>query len=190
MLSSKILAQEMRELADRLEESLDRQRYADLEGESAFKLPKCGISSADRKLEPPKTNLDGGRLWNLAKAELAERKLREKHLPHQLCEGGPWNILVDLLVCQLEGRTVSVTSACVASRAPNTTALRYIKLLVEEGWCRRVEDPIDRRRCWLELSEKAFGTLSKYYAENQEKSVAVSNKADPIASDGKFLSNK
>lgn len=73
-----------------------------------------------------------------------------------------WDMLLDLYVNQTMGRRIAVTAACVASRAPFTTALRHIKQMCATGVMRRVPDESDRRRLWLELSEETMKSMSDY----------------------------
>jgi DNA-binding MarR family transcriptional regulator len=56
----------------------------------------------------------------------------------------------------MTGRRVSVSSAGIASAAPATTALRWIKQLEASGVIRREADPQDRRRIYLRLSEEGL----------------------------------
>jgi len=73
-----------------------------------------------------------------------------------------WEMLLDLLLAEFEGRKVSVTSACIASGAPMTTALRLVRRLVEQGILVRYPDESDRRREFLSLSHSVAETLSDY----------------------------
>ena len=60
-----------------------------------------------------------------------------------------WDMLLDLFVQQAQGRAVSVSSLCLASAAPPTTALRHIASLEQAGWITRRNDPEDGRRTLL-----------------------------------------
>src|SRR5688500_844664 len=44
-----------------------------------------------------------------------------------------WDMLLDLFIAAHENRGVSVTSACLASSVPETTALRWLQLLENKG---------------------------------------------------------
>jgi hypothetical protein len=66
----------------------------------------------------------------------------------------PFNLLVDMYLSESKGRRVSVGDACLASRAPQTTALRAIQMLVEDGTIERTGDASDNRRKLLLLTAK------------------------------------
>lgn len=90
-----------------------------------------------------------------------------------------WDILIDLYINQTLGRRIAVSAACVASRAPFTTALRHIRLLCEAGVMRRVPDKGDRRRLWLELSEDAMQSMDAYLDRSFAEITAILRKLAP-----------
>jgi CheY-like chemotaxis protein/DNA-binding MarR family transcriptional regulator len=63
-----------------------------------------------------------------------------------------WEMLAELMRAQLAGRQLSVTSLALASKCPNTTAMRRIDDLVRSGLVERIADQGDRRRTHLKLS--------------------------------------
>ena len=68
---------------------------------------------------------------------------------------------------------MSVTSLCIASGVPPTTALRWISQMVEAGLFERVEDDTDRRRVFIGLSDKAASAMAGYFAALEDKQVAA-----------------
>lgn len=64
-----------------------------------------------------------------------------------------WSMLSELLRARLSRRRVSVTSLCLASKSPVTTALRRIERLLESGLVSCTQDPKDRRRKYIELTD-------------------------------------
>lgn len=75
-----------------------------------------------------------------------------------------WDILVDLLDSGMRGIPVSVTGACVASGVPLTTALRYIRLLEQEGLISRGADEDDGRRVFLSITVRGWSEMRAYAA--------------------------
>ncbi|HEX8055731.1 MAG TPA: MarR family winged helix-turn-helix transcriptional regulator [Novosphingobium sp.] len=79
------------------------------------------------------------------------------------CTGEPgWDMLLDLYLGELLGRKTSVTSACIASGVPPTTALRYVNALCDAGRIERDRDENDARRCWLKLSAPVREEIDRY----------------------------
>jgi hypothetical protein len=109
-----------------------------------------------------------------AKGEVAERRLNlarwlywsreiRPNIDQQLYGEPAWDMLLDLYLRQKAGTRSSVTSACIGSRAPHTTALRYVSALCDAGWLERVIDETDRRRNWLSLSPEGEARLDRYF---------------------------
>lgn len=95
----------------------------------------------------------------------AHRILRERARRERLLPGmgeAEWLILCDLYAHR--GRDISVTSACLASFAPATTALRHIGLLEQAGLIAREDSETDRRVHWLRLTERARDALTDFFA--------------------------
>ncbi|MDP4574117.1 winged helix DNA-binding protein [Qipengyuania sp. G39] len=89
-----------------------------------------------------------------AECEIRRRQARHSSLPSDIFGEGAWNILLDLFVMGARGKPVSISSACIASGLPPTTALRYIEALVALDLVFREDDPKDARRLHLNLSDK------------------------------------
>jgi hypothetical protein len=78
-----------------------------------------------------------------------------------------WDILLELFVSTLEGRKVTVSTACMSACAPTTTALRHIAYLVQEGLVVRRPHPGDARSTYLELTGQAVSRLTQYFSESR-----------------------
>lgn len=76
-----------------------------------------------------------------------------------------WEMLLDLLLAKIEGRLVAVSSACIASGAPMSTALRLVRRLVAEDVLCRLPDKHDRRRHFLAINPKLEQPLVNYLSE-------------------------
>ncbi|MFA5965311.1 MAG: hypothetical protein WC804_14945 [Sphingomonas sp.] len=77
-----------------------------------------------------------------------------------------WDILLDLFVHGEEHQLVSVSSACVASTAPLSTALRCLKAMERAGLIVFERDPFDKRRRFVALSRATHHHLTDWLAEN------------------------
>ena len=97
------------------------------------------------------------------RAAIRKRQLRARFLEPSLFADPAWDILLDLTAARAEGRRVSVTSLCIASGVPPTTALRWISLMTDQGLLRREEDMVDRRRAYIGLTDDAVEAMAKYF---------------------------
>ncbi|WP_404480232.1 winged helix DNA-binding protein [Novosphingobium sp. BL-52-GroH] len=101
----------------------------------------------------------------LVRRIIRQRQLRARFLDGDLFADPAWDMLLDLTASRIEGKQVSVTSLCIAASVPPTTALRWIGQLVEAGLFVRVNDEVDRRRAFIELSDKAAMAMARYFTE-------------------------
>jgi hypothetical protein len=101
-------------------------------------------------------------LRQVAKEMIRERKRRQHFFPNAQFAEPVWDILLDLFLWRLSGRQISVTSTCIASGVPPTTALRYISQLTQDGLLVRLADPKDERRIYLQLSDETTNSMKEY----------------------------
>lgn len=73
-----------------------------------------------------------------------------------------WDLLLALYLAQHQQRRVTISDACRASASPQTTGLRWIGLLEEQGWVVRACDPLDGRRNWVTLTNRASAAMHSY----------------------------
>ncbi len=92
-----------------------------------------------------------------------QRQLRARFFDGDLFADPAWDMLLDLTAARVEHTRVSVTSLCIASGVPPTTALRWIGQMSDAGLLRRVEDDTDRRRAFITLSDKATNAMARYF---------------------------
>ena len=98
------------------------------------------------------------------KTAYAERQARKLFFKNPDVLGEPcWDIILDLTKAELEGKRISVTSACIASGVPPTTALRWIAVLEKEGIIERSSDQQDKRRVFVRMSETGMRLIHAYY---------------------------
>ncbi len=92
--------------------------------------------------------VDAGRI----RAHIKARRTRDRFFEAELFADPAWDMLLDLAAARLEARRVSVSSLCIAAAVPTTTALRWIKTLVDKGLFVRESDPADARRAFIGMA--------------------------------------
>lgn len=101
----------------------------------------------------------------LVRRIIRQRQLRARFLNKDLFADPAWDMLLDLTASRQEGKRVSVTSLCIAAGVPPTTALRWIGQMVKAGLFVRVSDGTDKRRAFIDLSDRAVQSMSRYFIE-------------------------
>ncbi|TCT07912.1 response regulator [Aquabacter spiritensis] len=99
---------------------------------------------------------------NYLRALVAARADRDAIFQAGLFSDPAWDMLLDLAMAEATNRPISVTSLCIASGAPTTTALRRIDDLKDAGLIDRVPDPLDRRRVIVRLTAEGRGRMEAF----------------------------
>ena len=107
------------------------------------------------------------------RAIIRARRLRDQFLGADLFADPAWDMLLDLMAARLEGQRVPVSSLCMAAAVPPTTALRWIKVLSEQGIFVRTADPQDGRRIYIELADEVAAALEAYLRAAQRISPII-----------------
>lgn len=149
---------------------LDRLDPPGTGGESAFRFeapgaayaPATGDDGSDRLVRAARPPLPDPRL---VRRIIRQRQLRARFFDGELFGDPAWDMLLDLTAARVEHQRVSVTSLCIASGVPPTTALRWIGQMVEAGLFQRIEDEADRRRAFIQLTDKAADAMARYFGE-------------------------
>ncbi len=156
-------------------------RLTEQVGQIAAQLDRLSAGEARAfHLESPTSGFDGGSEEErslirsprpplpdprLVRRIIAQRRARDKFFGPELFADPAWDILLDLTAARAEHARVSVTSLCIASSVPPTTALRWINQMIEARLLDRVEDESDRRRAFIQLSDKTADAMARYFAE-------------------------
>jgi hypothetical protein len=111
----------------------------------------------------------------LLRREIKARRLRERMLPEGLFADPGWDILLDLTLARLEERQTPVSSLCIAASVPTTTALRWIKTLLDRGLIERRPDPDDRRRHYIHLCDESFETMMTLMGRRAAEGTGISS---------------
>ncbi|GGZ01284.1 MarR family transcriptional regulator [Novosphingobium colocasiae] len=114
-------------------------------------------------------------VWvELARQSYDDRRRRTKIFRSDDLFGEPaWDILLDLFIAAKERRRVSVTSACIGSAVPSTTALRWITILEKQELLVREADPGDARRIYVKLSPKGYDAMLEYFGQSSRSVVLL-----------------
>jgi len=122
-------------------------------------------SAREELAQPALATASGLPDGRLVRKIIRQRQLRSRFLDGDLFADPAWDMLLDLTASRVECKRVSVTSLCIASGVPPTTALRWIGQMVEAGLFARVCDDSDRRRAFIELTDKAAHAMARYFSE-------------------------
>lgn len=174
------LNQEVNAVANRIAALLGEDKMAvvpESTGETVFRLESpadsylfdtsdpAPVPQSKRSPRPPLPDA------HLVRKLIAARKARGEYFDENLFADPAWDMLLDLTAARVEHKRVSVTSLCIASGVPPTTALRWIGQMVNAGLLKRVNDDMDRRRAFITLTDKAADAMARYFAELDGKGV-------------------
>ena len=167
----------VREMAD--EDRLQLLRLTEQVGRLAARLGDAGAAAASGRMESPAVAFRGAsaeegiHLRGALPVELPDprqvrrmlrqRQQRARFFDAELFADPAWDMLLDLTAARAEQKRVSVTSLCIASGVPPTTALRWISQMTRAGLFERVEDKHDRRRAFIGLTDAAADGMGRYF---------------------------
>lgn len=118
-------------------------------------LPSAAVVEARPELPDPQ----------LVRRIIRQRQQRARFFDADLFADPAWDMLLDLTAAAGEKAQISVTSLCIASGVPPTTALRWIGQMTQGGWLKRIEDKHDRRRAFVTLTDRAAEAMARYFAD-------------------------
>lgn len=98
-------------------------------------------------------------ITNFLADTLRRRRLRDDYLSPEILSDPSWDMMLDLYLSERHGREVTVSSLCIASRAPFTTALRWIAKLEGQELIHRQPVPNDRRSSQMLLTDKGRAAM-------------------------------
>jgi hypothetical protein len=98
----------------------------------------------------------------IARKMVRERKLRNSFFPSDFFCEPVWDILLDLYIAYSLGKKISVSSTCLAAGVPQTTALRYLKMMTDGGFVVRTLPRKDARLVYVKLSDNMNSAMRNY----------------------------
>jgi DNA-binding MarR family transcriptional regulator len=93
---------------------------------------------------------------------IALRRKRGSFFSAALFSEPAWEILLVLALADARYHRLTVSKLCERIDAPATTALRWIRLLTENGLIVRSDDVTDKRRKYVRLSDAAYDRMVGY----------------------------
>jgi DNA-binding MarR family transcriptional regulator/DNA-binding response OmpR family regulator len=161
------LTEQVAQIAERLDRLSPPSSSRESDSAFRFEAPRRGFGEAaeedsERLVRHTRPPLPDPRLLRRI---VRQRQLRARFFDGDLFADPAWDILLDLAAARAEHKRVSVTSLCIASGVPPTTALRWIGQLIEAGLAQRIEDDTDRRRAFIVLTDRAADAMARYFAE-------------------------
>lgn len=103
----------------------------------------------------------------LARAVMKARARRGLYFKTSLFSDPAWDILLELFAVESEGRRLCISGVGSSADIPLTTALRWLNALQAEGLVTREDDPLDRRRSYLRLTEAGLRAMQQYFSDSE-----------------------
>ncbi|MGN6279010.1 MAG: hypothetical protein ACTHM8_09855 [Sphingomonas sp.] len=104
---------------------------------------------------------------------LEQRRRREQALGADRFADPVWDMMLDLFIAQVEGNRMAMSSLVIGAGVPQSTALRRIRMLVQEGGFVANGDPHDGRRTFVRLSEALFQEIGELLRAWREADAAL-----------------
>ena len=165
------LTEQVSQIAQRLDSMAPPAPAGREGGDSAFRFESPGLAfiGASDEDDPSARLVRAARPAlpdpRLVRQIIRQRQLRARFFDGDLFADPAWDMLLDLTAARVEHGRVSVTSLCIASGVPPTTALRWIGQMTDAGLLERVEDETDRRRAFITMTDKAADAMARFFSE-------------------------
>ncbi|WP_394728199.1 MarR family transcriptional regulator [Altererythrobacter sp. GH1-8] len=160
------LADQLQALAQELEDARRTQPAIPLMAPASSEPTAHSTPAAASPTSPQVTQFGREHFLSLARKRYENRRKRVAVFAANDLFGEPaWDILLDLYIAYAEGKTVSVSSACIGSASPPTTGLRWLGVLQDAGLVEREHDPHDQRRILVRLSDHGVERMETYFSQ-------------------------
>ncbi len=121
-------------------------------------------TTVSEQIYQPEHSLEGKitRYSDFANTLMLEKRDRTIILGPDMMGDPAFDMLLDLFVAQEESVDISVSSLCYGTCLPQTTALRWVKIMVDRGMILRKSDTNDKRRVYLLLAPQTRLGMIRY----------------------------
>jgi hypothetical protein len=152
------LADFFRSLAEEVDPS---NKFSEFSKEAAGAPTKLEISPKDLEAKAPL-------FASMAMRQIESRKRRRFFVDIDTIGEPGWQIILDMFVHDFSGKSVSITSACMASGCPSSTALRYVAILENASLVERHPSKTDKRVSYLTLTRNCRIALHDYFLKESQ----------------------
>jgi hypothetical protein len=128
----------------------------DCAGQARAESPRVSVSVSE-----PDLHAAGAQAKLVRKLQKARSRRTDFLCPSLFAEPA-WDMLLELFASAVEQKRVTIGGLCVSSMVPQTTALRWIDVLLKEGLVTRRPDPLDGRRVHMEITPTAYRAMQAY----------------------------
>jgi DNA-binding MarR family transcriptional regulator len=91
------------------------------------------------------------------------RRMRKSHFGTAQMSGAVWDMMLDLMLANANGRTLSASDLATGAGVPLSSGLRMIAAIEGAGLARRTIDERDRRRTIVRLTEAGAEKMASYF---------------------------
>ncbi len=120
------------------------------------------VMEVEDKLASEEASLDNAEAIESLRRLIRSRRLRERFFEDARFGEPAWDIMLDLSLAWFEGKAESVSSACIASGVPTSTAMRWINEMIDAGLIDRWIDPTDGRRNLVQIAPATRQAMLRY----------------------------
>ena len=144
------------------------------------------FSELDDPVLDEEPSLDVAKTIAALRRIIRERRVRERFFKEVRFGEPAWDIILDLTLAWFEGKSVAVSSLCIASGVPMSTAMRWINEMIEAGLIDRWIDPTDGRRNLMQVSPNTRDAMLRYLAAlNVSENVVSQSSPEALAQGSK-----
>lgn len=91
------------------------------------------------------------------------RRLRKSHFGTAQMSGPTWDMMLDLMLANANGRTLSASDLATGAGVPLSSGLRMIAAIEAAGLAKRSIDERDRRRTIVRLTDAGAERMASYF---------------------------
>ena len=104
-----------------------------------------------------------GRFGEIAKSQYSARRVRERFFEKKIFGEPAWDMLLELYASELNDEKISTSNLILSSSAPNSTALRWMKHLEDQGLVVKKSSNVDGRVQYQRITNVGFDGMTKYF---------------------------